>query len=342
MQDLFIKDEAFGAFLQKMIAAVQVVGPKAKKEKFVFGPITKPDELRLDYDTTILPPKKAFFPPKQMLVQFTQKGATSCIHPKDQILLGVHFYDVKGIDQLDHLFAENHRDNNYLANRAHTTIVASNIQNVSKRAFFASVGRDVKPKGHDAFLTKIKGGYHFHTLTQKGDDLVRYGSFLKATPAQVEEAANTNQQVLNKCEEALNHDSKTISAKVRASFGKESLWQELSEPCFSCGTCNMVCPTCYCFDVQDTWNLDQVTGSRHRTWDGCQLHDFAQVSLGAGHTENFRENTYMRYRHRLMRKATYLNDTLGGPACVGCGRCSLGCVPDIADPVKIINRIMEA
>jgi ferredoxin len=43
-----------------------------------------------------------------------------------------------------------------------------------------------------------------------------------------------------------------------------------------------------------------------------------------------------------MRKAAYLNDKLGGPACTGCGRCSAACTADIADPVRVINAIMEA
>jgi len=42
-----------------------------------------------------------------------------------------------------------------LANRCATTIIGSNIYNVSSRAFFASVGSDVEAKGHDGFITKI-------------------------------------------------------------------------------------------------------------------------------------------------------------------------------------------
>jgi len=342
MSDLFIKEADFTPFLEKLMASKRVIGPKAKKTEFVFDELETPEDLRLDYDVTILPPKKAFFPPKQKLVEFTAKGPTSAIAPIDQVLFGVHFYDVKAIDQLDQLFAENHKDNNYLANRKHTTIVASNIQKISKRAFFATVGKNVKPKGHDAFLTKVKGGYVYETITKKGEALTKLGSFSPASGAQMSEAKKVNEDVLKKCPEKLNWESETIATKVRAAFGNKELWDEMSKQCFSCGTCNIVCPTCYCFDVQDVWNLDQVTGSRYRTWDGCQLHDFAKVSLGAGASENFRHNILQRYRHRMMRKATYLNATLGGPACVGCGRCSAGCVPDIADPVKIIERIMEA
>ncbi|MFH1262940.1 MAG: 4Fe-4S dicluster domain-containing protein [Pseudomonadota bacterium] len=341
MSEFFIKETDFQTFVSHLMADRRVIGPVRKKQQFVFDVLETPADLRLDYDVTILPPKKAFFPVKQKLVEFTDKGGRSCIAPKEQVLLGVHFYDVKGIDQLDHLFEQNHPDHNYLANRKGTTVIASNVQKVSKRAFFASVGKNVKPKGHDAFLTKIHGGYHFETFTKKGEEIVRFGKFSPADAGQGKDAAAVNAAVLEKCPEKLKWDSETIAQKMRGAFGKEEVWNDLSKTCFSCGTCNIVCPTCYCFNVEDTWNLDQVSGYRYRTWDGCQLHDFAKVSLGGGSSENFRHDIFERYRHRMMRKSTYLNTTLGGPACVGCGRCSAGCVPDIADPVKIIERFLE-
>ena len=48
------------AFVNNLIAEhpAEIVGPMAKGEKFVFGAVDSAQELRLDYDTTILPPKK--------------------------------------------------------------------------------------------------------------------------------------------------------------------------------------------------------------------------------------------------------------------------------------------
>jgi sulfhydrogenase subunit beta (sulfur reductase) len=342
MSDYFLNEKDIADFVQRMMEAKPLYGPIAKKNKYTFAKIEAPNELKLDYDISILPPKKVMFPTKQNLLEFSAKGPKSAIAPVEKILFGVHFYDVKAIDMLDHVFAEKNVDNNYLANRKATTIVASSIQNVNPRAFFGSVGTEVKPKGHDAFITKIKGGYHFQALTPKGEALVKLGSFSKASGDQVEEAKRVNQDAMNKCQEKLKYDSKKNAEKVRAAFGNEKVWHEHSKDCFSCGTCNIVCPTCYCFDVQDVWNLDQVSGVRYRQWDACLTEDFAKVSLGPTGAENFREEKAERMRHRIMRKAAYLNQKLGGPACVGCGRCSVGCVPDIADPVKIINNIVEA
>ena len=50
-----------------------------------------------------------------------------------------------------------------------------------------------------------------------------------------------------------------------AAFLDEQLpadWEELAKDCFSCGSCNIVCCTCYCFDVQDEWTVDGKGGKR--------------------------------------------------------------------------------
>ena len=338
----FIRSDDFVAFVTAMIEAGPVYGPVAKRSRFAFERLETPGELRLDYDVTILPPKKLFFPPAQDLLHFDETGFRAPLEPTEKVLFGVHFYDVKAIDQTDLLFTERNYDVNYMAHRQTTTIVASNIQTVSKRAFFATVGHHVQPHGHDAFLTAIADGYVLETRTERGEALLKHGLFEPATEAQVRESTAVNAAVLEKCPEKLEHGTRDIAEKVRASFRDEDLWSGLAEDCFSCGTCNTVCPTCYCFDVQDTWNVDQSSGQRTRFWDGCLTEDFAKCSLGEGACENFRDDRAARFRHRIMRKATYLNVKLGGPACVGCGRCSAACTADIADPARIINQIMAS
>ena len=338
----FINEKDFHDFVAALIGALPVYGPVAKRSRFVFERLESAGELRLDYDVTILPPKKLFFPPAQDLVRFQGAKFAGCVAPQEKVLLGVHFYDVKAIDQTDLLFAERNYDVNYMAHRDCTTIVASSVQKVFSRAFFGSVGTEVEPKGHDAFLTKIAGGYVYETRTPKGEALLKHGRFAPASAAQIAAAAQANAAALKQCPETLAHTSAEIANKVRKSFGQDEMWSEFATDCFSCGSCNTVCPTCYCFDVQDTWNVDQKSGQRTRYWDACLTEEFATISLGAGGTENFREERGERFRHRFMRKAAYLNAKLGGPACVGCGRCSAACTADIADPVHVINKIMAS
>jgi len=156
---------------------------------------------------------------------------------------------------------------------------------------------------------------------------------------QIKNAEDTVKKADTDCKEKLNNTEADIKEKVRASFNSK-IWDELSEDCFSCGSCNIVCPTCYCFDVQDEWGLKAQDGTRYRTWDACMTCEFSEVSVQGG-SENFRETKADRFRHRFMRKAAYLNEQLGGPACIGCGRCTGACTVNIANPVTVINKIME-
>ncbi len=117
MGSYFLEDGHFGPFVSAMLKATRVIGPVAKKKKFVFKELTHPDELRLDYDVTILPAKNAFFPQWQELVRFAGDRMESCLRPVDQVLFGVHFYEIKAIDMLDEIFRQGHEDRNYLANR---------------------------------------------------------------------------------------------------------------------------------------------------------------------------------------------------------------------------------
>jgi sulfhydrogenase subunit beta (sulfur reductase) len=140
-----------------------------------------------------------------------------------------------------------------------------------------------------------------------------------------------------------------LCAKQEASFTAEELpdllekgeshgvWEDKGDKCLSCGSCVMVCPSCYCFDVGDDVELNLVDGHRWRQWDGCVLEDFAKVATG----ENFREARVARYRHRFYRKGQYLFKRFGAPACVGCGRCVKACLPDIANPVAVYNALKE-
>jgi sulfhydrogenase subunit beta (sulfur reductase) len=342
MSSFYIEERGFGAFVDSLIGSTRVIGPVAKRQKFVFGDVKSAAELRLDYDVTILPPKKVFFPPKQEVVRFDATTVQGCIDPIDTVLFGVHPYDVRGIDMTDFLMRDRNEDWNYLAQREVTTIVGSNVQKVAPRAFWASMIDRKGPEGHDAFLTKIEGGYLFETRTPAGEALLSHGTFREARTDEIAAAQQVNADAASECQEQLPYSSAEIAAKIRESFSNEALWDELALDCFSCGSCNTVCPTCYCFDVRDTWNLDQETGQRTRYWDACLTREFAAVTQAGGLKENFREHHQSRFRHRFMRKGAYLNEKLGSPACTGCGRCSMACTANIADPVRVINAIMEA
>jgi hypothetical protein len=102
-----LSKEQFGQFVDAMLAAGRkVVGVVAKDDRFQFDELKSAAELRLDYDVTILPPKKYVLPQVEPLLQFEVGGpAQSVMHYDPMILLGVHPYDLIAIRQMDELSA---------------------------------------------------------------------------------------------------------------------------------------------------------------------------------------------------------------------------------------------
>jgi len=77
--------------------------------KFVFDKIDNAEELRLDYDVTILPPKKYFLPQKENLMTFDLDksfNVKEIDEIKPRILIGVHPYDIAAILQTDKVYLD--------------------------------------------------------------------------------------------------------------------------------------------------------------------------------------------------------------------------------------------
>ncbi len=330
------------SFVQNLIKTGEVVGVTKKDGKFAFDHLKRASDLVLDYDVTLLPPKKYVMPQRETLIKFNVKPEVkveAVVEATPFTLIGVHPYDLKAINQLDRLFEENHVDTNYMKRREQATIIAVTPTRASKWSFWSSMNSIFVETGFDLLLTDIGGRYAVEIGTAHGDELLKkHAKFEEAAPADIEKLESIRSALPKMCSadrkiNALTHEMTAILEIHR----KSELWEKRAEKCYSCGSCNLICPTCYCFDVKEEIDLNLKDGSRYRVWDGCLLEDFAKIGSG----ENFREKRADRFRHRFFRKWSYLAAKLTEPACVGCGRCSSVCLPDIADPVKVINELKE-
>jgi ferredoxin len=334
--------DAFRRFVETLIGSgTRVMGVQAKGERFAFGPLKSAEDLRLDYDVTILPPKKYFLPQKETLITFTVgDGYESRIDCEPFILLGVHPYDMHGINQMDAFFSQDEYDTHYMARRNAATIIACDVVTPSKNVFASSMGTATVKDGFDILLTDIGGVYLADAATAKGRQLLANAAgAVDATAEDLkkrEAVWHKNEKVLDK--HHLNCKASQIPALLEKAYN-HPVWEEQAKTCFSCGTCVNVCPTCFCFDVQDDVSWDLKCGKRCRSWDGCMLDAFTKVA--GDHV--FRKNKADRFRHRLYRKGKWVPEKINSQirACVGCGRCVYACVPDIANPVVVYNRLYE-
>ncbi len=336
-----IESHQIKAWVDRLAAEQTVIGPIAYKDRFRYAEIDGGDELRLDFDVTLHSPKRYFLPEAERLLTFDGKGgyesADGC---EPFVLFGVHPYDVVAIAQMDEIFKADNYDNHYMQRRENATIVAVDVENPSRNVFAACMGTATVQDGFDVLLTRIGDRYVVDARTEKGEALAaRLQSSEEAdevTLARREQVWNDAQRFLKKYD--LKCAPTDIPELLNDSEAYEHpVWDRKAEYCYSCGSCNLVCPTCYCFDVQDDVNWDLESGERRRCWDGCMLQEFALV---AGE-HNFRKNRSERFRHRFYRKGKYLWDRMGQIACIGCGRCITACTTNIANPVDVYNAIAE-
>ena len=340
MRVVKVEESEIASWTRTLRQRQRIVAVQEKDGHFVFDDLKSAEDLRLDHDVTLQPPLRFFLPEKEQLLSFSRGGGYRAPESDDKpfVLLGVHPYDVAAIAQMDAVFSSGVEDPHYMRRRQLATIVACDVETPSKNVFAGCMGTAVVRDGYDLLLTRVGRHYIAESLTAKGDALIAlFGEAVEEpTPwdLQRREAVwQRNRQGLRQHE--LDCPPEMLPRLMALSYD-DKIWQEKSQTCFSCGSCNLVCPTCYCFDVEEDVDWDLGSGQRVRLCDGCLLEEFAKVAGG----HQFRSRSE-RYRHRFYRKASYMPQRFGFVACVGCGRCIDACVPGIANPVEVYNLLLE-
>ena len=336
-----ISKQDFDALITDLIQddSFDVHGVKAKGDKFVFGELDSSKDLRLDYDTTILPPKKYFMPQYETLIHCSLSKPFDIKEEKPEkplILIGVHPYDLVAIKQMDAYYCTEEISKSYLDRRKNTIIIGSDVLNIHEKAFFGSMKTGQVENGFDLFLTDLGDKVIIEIGSKRGEDLLSKAAMVReASEVEKQKVHALRMAAQGKAKRGMKIEPNQWYSLLDQNYDS-GVWKSQSDKCLSCGTCTLVCPTCFCYDVNDEIDL-KGNSKRVRTWDGCLLRQFTEVAGG----EIFREDIKDRYRHRFFRKGKYLPDRLGFTACVGCGRCSSQCIPDIADPVKVMNLVFD-
>jgi ferredoxin len=308
----------------------RVVAPVPKGKSHVFALVDDPARVTIDYPTTILPLKKFFLPPQDVVFHYNRQSQEVLIpqsRPEPFLFFGVHNYELQGLFRLDHAFNTGVRDDTWVSRRQGALFVG--VSYVPDDYHFAeSMGIAAFQKdGFDLFLTRFGERYRVEALTKEGEAMLDDLSPL------LEKCESCDEPVVH-----FKNKLKQSVAGIREIFHgayNHPVWATTAKECHSCGTCNVVCPTCYCFDVEDRTTLGTPDGVRLRAWDSCQFVSFTAVAGG----EAFREKRADRVRHRMSRKFAYITDAKGQPFCVGCGRCVRQCTAAI-NIVEVMNALL--
>lgn len=323
-----------GAFIKKLMGNYRVFAPVETEGMSSFREIGSSEEVALDYQNSVIPPKGILFPQSEVMFRYRSEEGRVTFQSTEEvergmILLGARPCDVKAIQLLDLTFdGQDYKDVYFVKKRRETVVVGLGCTSPRMTCFCTSFG--IGPffkEGSDLFLTDIGDWWLADALTEKGEALIQNGPFEDATD-----------EDLGVGEEAEEKALKSMTSKVELEGLKEKLdgmveesfWDRLYERCIGCAVCTYLCPTCYCFDIQDEARSSR--GERVRNWDSCMFPLYTLETSGHNPRPTGRE----RWRQRLNHKFSYYVGLYGQPACVGCGRCILNC------PVNIdIRKVLE-
>ena len=323
--------------LHKAMEEYSIAALTRKGGKVLFDYVTDINTIELEYTPTVLSPKKFFFPQEEVILEYTLEGKVNAkIDYKKTVLFGVRPCDITGIQILDEAFSESNGDPNYLTKRENSIVIGIDCNSVcDENAFCYKVASQNPEAGFDIMLHDLGNNYAMTIATRKGET---FAEKYFTTSRVNDEALHTFRLKKERAFEEAGGPFEELEnlPEIFSENQYHPIWDSEAERCLSCGSCIMVCPTCYCFDVIDELALSMKIGDRLRRWDACMLRSFAEVSGG----ENFREEVKNRVKHRINRKFNFLMLKHGRSVCVGCGRCVRSCLADIS-PVTIVDALTE-
>ncbi len=182
-------------------------------------------------------------------------------------------------------------------------------------------------EGMDLALMELEDSYLVEPVSERGQALISSTIFRK--PKEQEISLVQELYARKNGEDAAS----TLRRKGLMALYKAPFWNQVSQSCINCGTCTFLCPTCYCFDIQD--ETLRGKGRRIRYWDSCMFPLFTQHASG----HNPRGDKIKRVRNRFMHKFKYFPDRFGPVSCVGCGRCVRDCPVNI-DIRQVLSNML--
>ncbi|WP_082863631.1 4Fe-4S dicluster domain-containing protein [Thermodesulfatator autotrophicus] len=260
--------------------------------------------------------KEFFLPWREPLLSFEAIPGvipTPCLPTGKKIIFGVLPCDAKAIT----LIARVYEKDLHFQERLRNTVLIGVIRKKEESCFCTAMGVDpFKGEGLDILVLPKDDILLIEPLTPRGKELLPEGA---------REASTEEENLYNEAMESFRKTAfvSPLWEKLKKTellpLYEAPFWEELSFPCLNCGVCTYLCPTCYCFDVQD--EVVGAKGIRVRLPDSCMFLLYSQHASG----HNPRKTPLARFRNRFMHKFKYYLDEYGEPLCVGCGRCNDAC-----------------
>ncbi len=286
-------------------------------------------------------PLKNFFTPPLEKVSEYFSDSPSADDAREVVLFGVKGCDLAGHKVQDFVYLEGVEvDALYRMRRSATTIISGDCTDF--KSVCHCLAWEIMPypvEGFDLNLSGLSDGYLAEVGSKKGEALVAAypDYFTRAKETQVGARRAKRDALVERLKKHLfpQHlvSKNAVQELMRRGYHADT-WQTFMKTCVECGGCNFICDTCHCFLLADK----QATpaNEKMRMWDSCQYANYARVAGGA----NPNKTRAARLRFRFTKKFDFFVDTLGMPACCGCGRCIEVC-PGKIDIREVLKDVAQ-
>jgi sulfhydrogenase subunit beta (sulfur reductase) len=291
------------------------------------------------YRNTVVPPKASLLPPMEEMFRFEKGKEGYKIEPAPEaesrrLLFGVRPCDARAMAIVDMTFKDTYQDPYYLSKRNNTLLVGLGCTNPCESCFCTSMGvSPAESADVDLMLTDIGDDFLIEEVTDRGKELTK--GLKEAAKEDEAKAKQARETAYNKVTRKLNTEN--IKDRLQASFDDQGFWEKTAAKCISCGICTLLCPTCYCFDIND--EMVKQEGTRFRSWDSCGFPNYTKMPM-----ENPRQEKWRRVRQKVCHKYEFYPMTFDVIACTGCGRCIRLCPVnwDITQVIESVPNKTEA
>lgn len=326
--------------VKKIQGSYRLSGP-IKGEKFHdFKELEKGELPDLDFLNTRISPKSVVYPQSEIMFEYSldekdpdhhiMKDAAKDYSPK--AVLGIRPCDASAFLLVKRNFdTPDYKDPYWVRAYETTTFIGAACNNPCSTCFCTTAGSGpFNEDGLDILLTDAGDCWYAKAITEKGENLLNAAGWNTiADGGALKKIESLKKEAEAKISSSVSTDQ--LKNKNTTELYEAPFWEDVSFACINCGTCTYLCPTCWCFDIQD--ENSGCSGVRMRNWDSCMFPIF--TIHGTGH--NPRGTKLHRVRQRFMHKLKYYVDKYeNGIQCVGCGRCIRSC------PVNIdIRRVCD-
>ncbi len=340
MKVILIEKAQWEAGVEKARDSYRLFGPVSQGPFHQFRPLAAGQLPDLDYSNTRMSAKELVYPQSEKMFDYTLDKSQPDHHllkepQKDyspRAVLGIRPCDADAFGLVQRNFdTPDYKDPYWIRAREAITLVGYACSAPCSTCFCTSAGSGpFSESGLDVLLVADGDNFLARVITERGEKFMAAAGW----DAAAGDDADARIEALRAEAEsriASHIETDNLRSQDTLSLHGAAFWEEVSFACINCGTCTYLCPTCWCFDIQDENRGKQ--GMRIRNWDSCMFPLF--TLHGSGH--NPRGKKVQRVRQRFMHKLKYYVDKYeDGIQCVGCGRCVQHC------PVNIdIRRVCE-